>query len=394
MMGRKYIFLALFLIFFIIGCKENSSYTPLQPHFGAGGWKFGTKDNDEVGFFVHPTQDGGYIVVGSIGPSRYDTDVYLIKIDTNGEKQWAETFSNNDWNVGFCIQPTQDGGYIIVGGTGSSSYNSHVYLIKVDAAGIEQWNKVLGSGKASYVQQTQDGGYIITGKRHQGERYQDVYLIKTDADGNKQWAKTFNNKKWDIGLCIQPTQDGGYIIVGSTGSGYYYYDSLDVYLIKTDADGNKQWAKTFNNRDQDIGVCIQPTQDGGYIIVGSTWSYHKDVDVYLLKIDANGNKQWAKTFGGTKADEGYYIQQAQDGGYIIVGYTRSHGLTRRDEDVYLIKTDTDGNAQWYKIFGYRNEELGYCIQETQDGGYIIVGESRSYHSDIFLIKIDKNGVAE
>jgi hypothetical protein len=340
MMGRKYIFLALFLIFFIIGCKENSSYTPLQPHFGAGGWKFGTKDNDEVGFFVHPTQDGGYIVVGSIGPSRYDTDVYLIKIDTNGEKQWAETFSNNDWNVGFCIQPTQDGGYIIVGGTGSSSYNSHVYLIKVDAAGIEQWNKVLGSGKASYVQQTQDGGYIITGKRHQGERYQDVYLIKTDADGNKQWAKT------------------------------------------------------FNNRDQDIGVCIQPTQDGGYIIVGSTWSYHKDVDVYLLKIDANGNKQWAKTFGGTKADEGYYIQQAQDGGYIIVGYTRSHGLTRRDEDVYLIKTDTDGNAQWYKIFGYRNEELGYCIQETQDGGYIIVGESRSYHSDIFLIKIDKNGVAE
>jgi hypothetical protein len=200
-----------------------------------------------------------------------------------------------------------------------------------------------------------------------------------------EWEKTFGGTKSDWGYSVQQTRDGGYIIVGWTES--FGAGGLDVYLIKVDANGNMQWSKTFGGGDG--GSSVQQTRDGGYIIVGWTRSFGAGLaDVYLIKVDANGNMQWSKTFGCRGDDRGYSVQQTSDGGYIIVGYTESYGAG--GEDVYLIKVDANGNMQWSKTFGGSGDDGGSSVQQTSDGGYIIVGWTRSFGAgwyDVYLIKL-------
>jgi hypothetical protein len=257
------------------------------------------------------------------------------------------------------------------------------------------WTRTFGgsSDDAGYsVQQTTDGGYIITGyTRSYGTGWFEVYLIKTNANGDTSWTKIFGGASDDRGYSVQQTLDGGYIITGYTrsyGAGVY-----DVYLIKTDANGNETWYKTFGDSSLDYGYSVQQTLDSGYIITGYTDSYGAGGrDVYLIKADVNGNQQWYKTFGGSSEDEGYSVQQTSDGGYIITGVTRSYGAG--SNDVYLIKTDANGNQQWYKTFGGSKNDRGYSVQQTSDSGYIITGNTWSYGAglgDVYLIKTDASG---
>jgi hypothetical protein len=353
--------------------------------FGGGGI--------DLGFSVQQTRDGGYIIVGyttSYGAGR--EDVYLIKVDANGNIRWSKTFGGGGIDLGFSVQQTSDGGYIIVGATtsyGAGSYD--VYLIKVDANGNIRWNKTFGGREDDWgysVQQTRDGGYIIVGgTKSYGAGGYDVYLIKVDANGNIRWNKTFGGARDDWGYSVQQTSDGGYIIVGATTS--YGAGGYDVYLIKVDANGNMQWSKTFGGGGSDLGYSVQQTSDGGYIIVGYTTSYGAGGgDVYLIKVDANGNIRWNKTFGGKDSDWGHSVQQTRDGGYIIVGETMSYGAG--GADVYLIKVDANGNIRWSKTFGGARDDRGYSVQQTSDGGYIIVGYTTSYGAgsyDVYLIKL-------
>ena len=266
-------------------------------------------------------------------------------------------------DIGSSAQQTNDGGYIIVGYTYSIATSSFdIYLIKTDGSGVEQWSKTfdgIGNGWDDFgysVQQTNDAGYMIAGKGSKN-------IIKTDVNGIEQWSNYFPV----ILRSVQQTTDGGYIIAGTNSN-----ISPDVLLIKTNANGDSLWSKTFGGTSEDYGYSVQQTSDGGYIICGYTESFgNGNKDVFLLKTDGSGIAQWYQTFGGTDDDEGHSVQQTTDGGYIISGTTFSFG--NGSSDVYLIKTDGNGIEQWNYTFGTNYYDIGYSVKQTNDGGYIIAG---------------------
>ena len=205
--------------------------------------------------------------------------------------------------------------------------------------------------------------------------------------------KTFGGEGGDWARSVQQTSDGGYILAGQTGS--FGAGSYDAWLIKTDANGNKVWDKTFGGSSYDEANAVQQTSDGGYILAGETYSFGTgSYDAWLIKTDANGNKVWDKTFGGISSDGAYSVQQTSDGGYILAGSTDSFGAG--SSDAWLIKTDADGNKVWDKTFGGISGDVASAVQQTKDGGYILAGYTGSFGAgvyDAWLIKTDAEGNA-
>jgi hypothetical protein len=310
--------------------------------------------------------------------------------------KFAKTYggASIDWTE--FVRQTSDGGYIVAATAWSFGVGAgDILLIKTDANGNIQWAKTYGGGDgdgAFSVQQTSDGGYIVAGHTYSfGAGDFDIFLIKTDANGNLQWAKTYGGTYWDDARSVQQTSDGGYIVAGFTVS--FGAGGGDIFLIKTDASGNVQWAKTYGGTNDDWARFVRQTSDGGYIVVGLTNSFGAGGgDIFLIKTDASGNVQWAKTYGGTSADEAFSVQQTSDGGYIVVGLTNSFGAGT--EDIFLIKTDASGNLQWAKTYGGAIGDRALSVQQTSDGGYIVAGLTNSFGAgglDIFLIKTDASG---
>jgi len=314
---------------------------------------------------------------------------------------WQRTYGGSDSDEGYSVIQTNDGGYIITGLTDSYDGDSRlglipdegdVYLIKTDANGNLIWQKNYGGPEWSpgldegwSIAQTNDGGYIIAGLTESYGTIGDVYLIKTDVNGNLLWQKNYGGPKWDIGYSLALTSDGGYIIAGKTES--YGAGGSDVYLIKTDVNGNLLWQKNYGGPRRDEGRSVAQINDGGYIIVGDTESRLNYFDVYLIKTDANGNMVWQKTYGRSSYDIGWSIAQTSDGGYIIAGDTI--------DGAYLIKTDVNGNLLWQKSYGGPESDFARSVLETKDGGYIIIGSTSSYSAigdlDVYLIKTDSKG---
>ncbi|MBU1005684.1 MAG: alpha/beta fold hydrolase, partial [Nanoarchaeota archaeon] len=260
-----------------------------------------------------------------------------------------------------------------------------------------EWSKTFGGtgdDLADDVQQTNDGGYIISGYTGSGGFY-GAYLIKTDPNGNIEWSKTFGG--YDRAKSVQQTNDDGYIIAGYTDS--FGAGNYDAYLIKIDPNGNIEWSKTFGGTGDDLADDVQQTNDGGYILSGVINYYNVwGGDSWLIKTDTNGNEQWNKTFGGSSKEEAYSVQQTNDSGYILGGDTYSFG--NGDSDGYLVKTDSNGNMEWSKTFGINRPDRGYydgfkSVQQTNDLGYILAGYTENTDgSDFYLVKTDINGNLE
>ena len=378
---KKIIVLSVIVLFIGVGFQPvfaNYNITianeKQQPFNGSFYKTFGGNEEDS-GKHVQQTTDGGYIITGITGHTSYGGYAWLIKTDSTGNIIWDKNLEAYQTNYHFCncVQQTTDGGYIITG------YNyfwadgdNDVWLIKTNSNGNKEWDRNFDkteNDRGNYVQQTTDGGYIITGKTSEFGAGNVVWLIKTGTGGNLLWEKTFALTGNDISFCVQQTTDGGYIIVGQTGDFGIYYN--DIWMIKTDSSGNKEWDKTFGGKGIDSGVCVRQTTDGGYIITGKI-----DGEIGLIKTDSSGNKEWDKTYGGTC---GYSVRQTTDGGYIITG------------GALLIKVDSIGNMTWKKTLPY--DDNGLCVQQTTDDGYIITGDVKVgfFNRDVCLIKTDKDG---
>ena len=330
------------------------------------------------------TEDGGFIILNH-------PYIWLIKTDNAGNEIWNKTYSGTNARG---VEQTCDGGYIIAGKLHASPGNYDALLIKTDINGNEQWRKTFGASGTNRTEvswdctQTSDGAYILLGSTNSfGMGNLDAWLIKIDNAGNEIWNKTYGGIKLDRCYEVHQTQpDGGYILFGQTES--FGNGKTDAWVIKTDSQGEIEWNRTFGNSNYDMIYSGQQTLDGGYITVGATYiTGNQYRDIWLLKLDENGDEQWNRTFNGPEdgGESGNAVQQTEDGGYIIGANTASFGGGNK---MWIIKTDSEGDLSWDIIKGDQIEYC-YCIQQTVDYGYILIGTKKTFEPenvDIWLIK--------
>jgi len=257
-------------------------------------------------------------------------------------------------------------------------------------AAEESWEQVYGGPHRDVgrcVRQTGDNGFILIGYSDSDATETDIWLLKTDGQGNEEWSRSFSGPEYDYATHVEPTADGGYIMTGFWGSGSGGFGG-DLWLMKTDALGQEEWSRFYDFRDRDTGMAVQQTADGGFIVTGSiTTDGVEWNDILLLKTDAAGNEEWHREFGGDWLDYGNAVQQCMDGGYVIAGM-------KDNEDLWLIRTDATGTEIWNQVFGGNGEEKAAEVRQLPDGGFIVIGTTDSHGAgwdDAWLIRTDTGG---
>lgn len=342
----------------------------------------------DYGKSIKQTQDGNYVMCGQTGNGA----ISVYKINTYGDTLWARSYGGTASDIGFDIAETSDGSYIIGGGTNYGGGSQNGFLMKVNSSGDLLWTKTYGGAANDCIysiQQSTDGGFIGVGSTYSfGAGNYDIYLIKTDSSGNLLWSKTYGGSSIDEGKSIQLTDDGGYIITGTTVVSSIAYNS---YLLKTDSNGNVQWAKAYGGTSYgNYGFSVDNTFDKGFIITGYTGSGAGGDDAFLIKTDSLGNLQWSKAYGNTRYERANKVQQTSDSGYVFTGVTnRLSG----PNFYYVVKTNSYGDTLWTNCFGDNaGAGLATSITETFDSGFIIYG-----YADIssvyatYVIKTDSLG---
>jgi hypothetical protein len=346
----------------------------------------------DVGYAIIQATSGEYVVVGTTESyGAGEADVYFITIDSEGDTIWTRTYGGPLDDSGHALKETDDGFYISVGSTESfGAGGSDVYLVKINSDGDSIWARTYGGEFSDWgesVIQTKDGNYLIAGGTESfGAGEADVYLLKVDPNGDTIWTRTYGGNKWDEGYDVAETRDGGYIIAGWTKT--YGEGGFDVYLVKTDCNGVACWAKTFGGQQWDWAKAVVQIYDGGYVVAGGTGSCGAGLyDIYMMRTDSTGEGIWTKPIGGIYNDSGHSLVVTPDGGYLIVGETESYGTGKID--IYLLRTDSNGATLWEMPYGGTQEEAGYSVVTTDDGGFIVAGyteTSTAGMSDVYVVK--------
>jgi len=309
---------------------------------------------------------------------------------------WDKTFGGSSSDSARSIIQTIDGGYAVAGVTESKGAGSDdFWVIKLDSRGNRLWDKTFGGSNDDWAWsliQTDDGGYAVAGATYSyGAGGGDFWLIKLDSRGNKLWDKTFGGSNDDCAYSLIQTDDGGYAVTGSTKSKGTGRENF--WVIKLDNKGNKVWDRTFGGSYDEGARSIIQTTDGGHAVAGYINSEGaRKYDVWVIKLDNKGNKVWDKTFGGSSSDWAWSLIQTDDGGYAVTGTTYSYGAG--NNDFWLIKLDSQGNELWDKTFGGSDDDLARSIIQTTDGGYAIAGYTKSKGAggaDVWVIKLDEQG---
>ncbi len=347
----------------------------------------GVGSNDGA-YSVACTNDGGYIVAGYTGISG-NTDVWVIKLDASGNVQWNRAYGGSGNDEGYSIIQTQDGGYAIAGYTRSyGAGQSDIWVIKTDNQGNMQWNKTIGGAewdKAYGIIQTSDMGYLVSGNVNNPSN---ACLIKLSHSGDLVFNKNYGGSDTECFYEVIQIPNDDFVAIGFTTS--YGQGSQDFYLVRCEQNGNKLWQRTFGGISIDWGRSLKYTNDDGFICIGHTSSFGVSIrDIFLVKTNHNGEIVWQKTMGGAFHDCGYYVDIINNNGFILTGWSTSFSET---QDVFLIKTDANGEAVWGKLFDYNNyQDIGHCVKNTPDGGYIIAGRTSFNGGCAFIIKTDSEG---
>ena len=345
----------------------------------------------ESGSWVQQTLDEGYIIAGSKTPEGMDnSDILVIKTDKNGNIEWNKNYGGNGDETASSIFQTSDGNYIIIGNTKSyGSGGSDAWIIKLNSNGNKIWSKTVGNENSNSIEEgwpTNDNGFILVGTTEAGIGT-DIWLVKIDSSGEAVWQKTYDKSTYDAGLSVQQTNDGGYIILG-TFSKLSYSNS---WLIKTNQNGGKIEENALG--DQFVGAIfagqsICKTSGGGYVVAGycnEPFSLF-DFDYYIWKISSGLKIEDETSVEKTNDKQMFFsVRSTSSGGFILVG----NNLDTQDID--LIKINSDLDVDWLGTFGGGDIDMGFFAEETEDFGYILVGVTLSYgagNGDVWLIKLE------
>ncbi|MFS4466359.1 hypothetical protein [Maribacter sp. 2210JD10-5] len=381
---------------------------------------------EETGQSIIKTTDGGYAVLGytnSLDGDILDKDLpvndyWLLKLDAEGNMVWNKTYGGSKDDRGQSLVQTFDGGYALTGyamsddGDGSINNGFHDnWLLKLDASGIIEWEKSFGfSGHDhSYdILQTEDGGFFFTGflditsARADGNAEKantltrhgvgEFWGTKIDEKAQLQWRGYFGGTNNDRAHAVVQAEDDGFVMAGFSESNDFDISdtqgSYDFWMVKVDSKGNMLWERSFGGSGIEISYDIAKTSDNGYVLVGNTFSTDGDIsnnkgesDIWMIKVNDAGSLVWEKTFGGSQFEAAQAVIQSADGGFMLVGNTKSTDKDTNtnvgENDIWLIKTDAEGSMVWQKSFGGTGIDFGFDLVENSDGSILVVGQTES-----------------
>ncbi|MEZ4884099.1 MAG: hypothetical protein R3E32_05105 [Chitinophagales bacterium] len=331
-------------------------------------------------------------------PNDRYTKAQIRECTENLDDTFQRTFGGAERDEGRSVVSAHNGGYVIAANTESfGSGGSDIHLMKLDRLGQLDWRRNYGGlrdEKANDLIATKNGGYLVVGSTQTyGKGEEDMWLLKLNSSGRKDWERTYGGEKQDIGLKVIALQDGNFVLSGLTQS--QGMGKGDVWLLKIDADGDVLWEKTMGGEDWDVGMDVVEAEAGSLIVVGYSQSFNekRTADGWAAKIDASGDSiYWTQTFGGEQSDIFTNIVAAKDSTYILAGNTKSYG--NGAEDVWMLKIDNKGRKIWQKTVGGKGRDIANNLMVTSMGEYTVVGQTSSAGAgaeDAWLLGMDESG---
>ncbi len=319
--------------------------------------------------------------------------IFFLCIPTSPvQGQWIYTYGTNTGESVASLKQTADGGYILAGSKASGldmDSHSDAWLLKLDQNGSIVWQKSYGGTgnySAAFAEQTEDGSYVVVGSYNAGHDY-DIWFLKLDAHGNVLLQKTYGGLSDDYAVSAKSTLDGGFLIAGNTYS--FGAGNRDVWILKVDAGGNVEWEKTYGGSGFDSINAFEKISGGGYIAAGGTYSFGTvNQDVWILKLNGNGEVTWSRTIGDVSYDYANSVQQTIDGGFIVAGFTGTNS------SAWIIKLDANGTVEWQKRYSEDGRYYAASIRQTQDRGYIVSGTFDPWYGGLsspWILKLDELG---
>ncbi len=382
----KFTFLLItFVLFFEIKAQAPEKF---YARYGGSGY--------DVGYDVKQTLDKGYIITGSTSSMGVgNTDMYLLKLDSMGHVKFQNTFGNANNDIGKEVIQLIDSSYIMVGYTNSIGFGGYdIFLVKADKYGMLQWQKTIGSTDwdfANSLQQTTDGGFIIAGSTYSyGYGNEDGYVIKTDANGNITWSKTFGGPEDDGFKSVIQTSDGGYALCGTTKS--YGDENGDAWVFKLLANGDSAWSKTFGGVKEDFVNKVIQLQNGDVLVAGGNTNTSNTVLTLLIRYDnSTGNQLWDYPDPGSNSE--YYNSCVVGLNNNFVGCGKTKNPIYGNQALIDVYTPSFGYVNFYAFATGNNDEL-FSVCKTKDKGFALVGSTQGTFftlQDVLFMKIDSVG---
>lgn len=362
-------------------CCSVYSQTTWQSTYGGYGL--------DEGHGVRETSDHGFIVVGSTGSfGAGSSDVYVLKLDSAGNREWSVAIGGPTVDQGWSIRQLDDGGYIVAGftlGCTGGSYDG--LMIRLDGSGEVLWQKTHGGAGWDFFYDVEvlSDGFALAGTTEVNGDAQG-WLVRTDLDGNIVWERNFGDGGTDEARCVRLTTDGGLVVAGT----WTYTDGTsDAAIIKYGDDGDQEWSATLGGDSIEVGYSVVETSDGGYAVGGYTTSFSSNRAMLLAKVDMNGDFLWINQVAGGQGEwEGRSIRENYDGGLVLAGYTSSYGAG--GYDFYMAQTDLNGSWISGPNFGGSGNELCWGMDLVSDGGYVLVGTTDGLGPGITAVYVVKN----